>query len=185
MGLLLLLVLSPLAVAAAAHASDAPITTWRLLNTIKLDQLAAGRYTQIRRAPDGSVTAVFNGNAGLRLARCTDATCSTTTPPRTVANTDPNPRFIRMELDGGLPVMAYGAANDTEAHLTRCHDPLCNASTTVVLAKSRRVRHCDLELAEGDGVRAYTMYSLREVCLLWLSTLLLPCAHRRQLSRLG
>ena len=157
MALLLLGVLLLGLLPAAAHASESsllPIAKWRLLDTLKLDPLPAGRYTQTRRAPDGSVTAVFNGNAGLRLARCADATCSSATPPHTVANTDPNPRFIRMELDGGLPVLAYGAVNDTEAHLTRCHDPLCNASSTVVLAKSQRVRHCDLQLADGDGVRA-------------------------------
>jgi hypothetical protein len=155
--MLLLLLLLPPPAAAQEHAGDTPVATWRLLNTIKLDPLPAGRYTQTRRAPDGSITTVFNGNAGVRLARCADATCSSTTPPHTIANTDPNPRFIRMELDGGLPVMVYGAVNDTEAHLTRCHDALCNASSTVVLAKSQRVRHCDLQLADGDGVRTYSL----------------------------
>jgi hypothetical protein len=143
LGLLLLL--------PAAAASLSSGGGWRLLNTLKLDPLPAGRYTQTRLAPDGTVTVVFNGNAGLRLARCADATCSAATPPHTLANTDPNPRFIRMELDGSNPVMAYGATNDTELHLTRCHDPLCQGSTTAVLATSERVRHCDLLLADDDG----------------------------------
>ena len=149
----LLLLLLLLLLAAPARAADA----WRLLDTLKLDPLPAGRYTQTRLAADKLVTAVWNGDAGLRLARCADATCSAAQPPHTVAGTDPNPRFIRMEMDGSLPVMAYGAANDTEAHLTRCHDPLCTTSTTVVLAKSERVRHCDLLLADADGEAIVTV----------------------------
>ena len=108
-----------------------------------------GRYTQTRVASGGIATMVWNGAAGLRLSRCTDSACSAVSPPVTVPGTDPDPRFIRMELmDGGAPVLAYAAANDTEAHVTWCDDVVCSTSTTVVVARAQRIRHTDLAMLD-------------------------------------
>ena len=108
-----------------------------------------GRYTQTRVASDGIATMVWNGAAGLRLSRCTDSKCSAVRPPVTVPGTDPDPRYIRMELmDGGAPVLAYSAANDTEAHVTWCDDVVCSTSTTVVVLRAQRIRHNDLAMLD-------------------------------------
>ena len=129
---------------------------WKLDNLLQLDA-SAGRYTQTRVAADGRATIVLNGdgkaNSGLRIARCADASCSSTTSAVTVPDTDPNPRYIRLELDqGSLPVLVYCAKGNTEVHLTRCKDPLCHGSSTTVLATAKRTRHCDLRLVAGAAV---------------------------------
>ena len=90
---------------------------YSLLSDRKLDG-PAGRYTQVRisNSTPTTTTIVWNGNvprAGIRLVTCPTPRCVTWSPPVTLA-ADPNPRFIRMELEHGqLPVMAFGAANTT------------------------------------------------------------------------
>ena len=128
---------------------------WKLENLLHLDA-PAGRYTQARLAEDGKATIVWNGdgkaNSGLRIARCADSSCSSISAALTVPATDPNPRYIRLELDqGSLPVLAYGAKGNSEMHLTRCTDALCRRSTTTVLAMAQRTRHCDLRLSARTG----------------------------------
>ena len=141
-----------LALALGAAAAPAPAPAWKLRAGMQvLDGPGSGRYTQIRVGPDGLATLVWNGEPGLRLARCTDRRCSTITPPQTVLNSSghpvTNPRFIRMELaPNGNPVLAYATADDTQATIMHCHDLHCLAAETSVLATAHKVRHCDLAL---------------------------------------
>ena len=125
-------------------------SAWQLRNDVALDA-PAGRYTQTRIGSDGLATIVWNGEKGLRISRCVDAACVSQTPPTTVPGTDNNPRFIRMEIaPGNLPVIAYAAANDTEARVTWCNDPACTmAVATTKVASAKKVRHCNLVLAGG------------------------------------
>ena len=55
-------------------------------NLTTLDGPGSGRYTQIRVAEDGFATIVWNGVSGLRLCRCTDVFCTSTTKPINVLN---------------------------------------------------------------------------------------------------
>ena len=52
-----------------------------------------------------------------------------------------NPRFVRMEIDGSNPVLAFGTQSSTEAQLIFCTDPFCNTTqNTIVLARAPKVR---------------------------------------------
>ena len=121
------------------------------LQALRLLDFPAGRYTQIRTSPvDGLPTIVWNG-AGLRFSRCLDEACGSWTLPVTLPSTDPDPRFVRMEFARGLPVMTYGAVNDTELHLTRCEDQACSKLQTLVVARAQKVRHPGLSVIEESG----------------------------------
>lgn len=127
------------------------MTLW-VLQSLHLLDYPGGRYTQIRCSPvDGLPTMVWNGQEGLRLARCVDPVCSSWTPPVTLS-ADPNPRFIRMEFSLGLPVLVYAAANDTELHVTSCADQACTAMRTLVVGRAQTVRHPGLSVTEEGEV---------------------------------
>jgi len=130
------------------------MVTW-VLQSLRLLDYPAGRYTQIRTSPiDGLPTIVWNGVDGLRFSRCVDPVCSSWTPPVTLP-VDPNPRFIRMEFALGLPVLVYAAASDTELHVTRCADQACKTIRTLVVGRAQTVRHPGLAVTdEGEVVVA-------------------------------
>ena len=138
--------MSMIALASVTASSQSSHGHWALNSVRQLD-FPAGRYTQIRTSPaDGLPTIVWNG-AGLRFSRCLDTMCTNWTSPVTLPGTDPDPRFIRMEFaHDGLPVMVYGAANDTELHLTKCEDQACSKLQTLVVARAQKVRHPGLAL---------------------------------------
>ena len=129
------------------------------LQSLRLFDSPAGRYTQIRTSPlDGRPTMVWNGLTGLRFSRCVDAACTNWTQPITLP-VDPNPRFVRMEFAEGLPVIAYGAVNDTELHVTRCADQDCSRVQTRAIARSDKVRHPGLAVANGEVLIAAELYN--------------------------
>ena len=132
-----------------------------------LDGPGSGRYTQVRVGADGLATLVWNGEPGLRLARCADRRCSTITEPRTVLNSSglpiTNPRFVRMELAAsGNPVLAFAIADDTQATVMHCGDPHCASDGVLatVLVTAAKVRHCDLALDPAVAGRAVVTFGL-------------------------
>jgi hypothetical protein len=156
---MVLLLCAAMVAAATARAVDLapppPPSAWKLRGgglLQVLDGPGSGRYTQVRIASgSGVATIVWNGEPGLRLARCTDRRCSATTAPRTLLNGSGhpvlNPRFLRMELaPGDWPVLAFATAGTTQATVMHCHDPLCLTAVTTVLTTAPKIRHCDLLL---------------------------------------
>ena len=127
------------------HDDDAPLppsssTTigWKLRSIRQIDTLPGGKYTQIRIIPNNSkAIIVYNGmNAdGIQLVSCEDAECNNLTIPRTIHNTDPNPRYIRMELslESSLPTLAYSAEGGTQMKLTVCLSVECTGTKSIIL----------------------------------------------------
>ena len=155
-------------VVAASEAAPSPPAKWKLRGGLKvLDGPGSGRYTQVRVGSDGLATIVWNGEPGLRLARCADPHCSTTTEPRTVLNSSglpvTNPRFVRMELaENGNPVLAFATADTTQATVMHCNDPHCVTAATAVLATATKVRHCSLVLDPSVAGRAAVTFGLSD-----------------------
>jgi hypothetical protein len=152
---------------------------WQREHVSVLDSPAAGRYTQSRLAPDGSLTFAWNSvaAAGLRIARCLDARCAGgPSTARTVTGADEDPRFLRMELlpqthgaqtlehahgapsHQSAPLFIYSARSETQLRLTRCADAACTRASHVRLVGAERVRHSEMVL-----VRAAEMFELRIV----------------------
>ena len=143
-------------------AGATPPSTWALRNVSLLDP-SAGRYTQVRLAPDGNATMIWNAvgaTAGLRLSRCLDDSCRASSPPATISGVDTNPRFMRMEL-AAQPIVVFAAADGRELHAVRCADAACAAlGATAVLARTEKVRYNDVRLLHNELLVAVSLSNI-------------------------
>ncbi|OEU05854.1 hypothetical protein FRACYDRAFT_257843 [Fragilariopsis cylindrus CCMP1102] len=146
------------------HGDDAPLppsssTTigWKLRSIRQIDTLPGGKYTQIRIIPNNSKAIIaYNGmNAdGIQLVSCEDAECNNLTIPRTIHNTDPNPRYIRMELslETSLPTLVYSAEGGTQMKLTVCLSVECTGTKSIILYGQEQEQHNKITVRTNDIV---------------------------------
>ena len=144
-------------------AGATPPSTWALRNVSLLDP-SAGRYTQVRLAPDGNATMIWNAvgaTAGLRLSRCLDDSCLAWSPPATISGVDTNPRFMRMELLAAQPIVVFAAADGRELHAVRCADAACAAlGARAALARTEKVRYNDVRLLHNELLVAVSLSNI-------------------------
>ncbi|MCW5874037.1 MAG: class F sortase [Anaerolineales bacterium] len=116
---------------------DDPTCTTSTLKT--LDTGVSGSYwvgRELSMALDSNDIPVISyahsaGGAGLRVARCADAACSSTTIT-TVSGTPVSPRETSLALDSsGNPMIAYHQ-NNGGLFFVHCDDPVCAGSETLV-----------------------------------------------------
>jgi hypothetical protein len=130
---------------------------WKLRSIRQIDTLPGGKYTQIRIIPNSKAIIVYNGmNAGgIQLVSCEDAECNNLTIPRTIHNTDPNPRYIRMELslESSLPTLVYSAEGSTQMKLTVCLNVECtgsNGTKSIILYGQEQEQHNKITVRTND-----------------------------------